>query len=100
MSYSLFYFKHTHFPQENQRDPNLSCFLEKPVFDPDVPTDYPGGQIYTIGRLKIIPSFVLGYSPVNAQKEKVITKTSKFDNCTFSFFFLTNLFVCLLFFFR
>ena len=51
-SYSLFYFKHTHFPQENQRDPNLSCFLEKPVFDPDVPTDYPGGQIYTIGRLK------------------------------------------------
>ena len=47
-----FYFKHNHFPEENQRDPNLSCFLEKPVFDPDVPTDYPGGQIYTIGRLK------------------------------------------------
>ena len=49
---------------------------------------------------KVIPSFVLGYSPVNAQKEKVITKTSKFDNCTVSFFFLANLwlsysFVCL-----
>ena len=40
-----FYFKHTHFPQENQRDPNLSCFLETPVFDPEVSTDYPGGQI-------------------------------------------------------
>ena len=40
---------------------------------------------------KVIPSFVLGYSPVNAQKEKVITKTSKFDNCIVSFFFLTNL---------
>ena len=55
---------------------------------------------------KVIPSFVLGYSPLNAQKEKVITKTSKFDNCTASFFFLliydsvTALFVCLLFFFR
>ena len=54
---------------------------------------------------KVIPSFVLGYSPVNAQKEKVITKTSKFDNCTVSFFFLliydsvTALFVCLFFFF-
>ena len=40
---------------------------------------------------KVIPSFVLGHSPVNAQKEKVITKTSKFDNCAVSFFFLTNL---------
>ena len=54
---------------------------------------------------KVIPSFVLGYSPVNTQKEKVITKTSKFDNCTVSFFFsliydsVTALFVCLLFFF-
>ena len=54
---------------------------------------------------KIIPSFVLGYSPVNAQKEKVITKTSKFDNCTVSFFFflliydsVTALFVCYFFF--
>ena len=54
---------------------------------------------------KIIPSFVLGYSPVNAQKEKVITKTSKFDNCTVSFFFflliydsVAALFVCYFFF--
>ena len=48
---------------------------------------------------KVIPSFVLGYSPVNAQKEKVITKTSKFDNCTVSFFFsylfMTQLQLCL-----
>ena len=56
---------------------------------------------------KVIPSFVLGYSPVNAQKEKVITKTSKFLITVLSLFFslliydsVTALFVCLLFFFR
>ena len=31
-----FYFKYTHFPQENRRDPNLSCFLEIPIFDFEV----------------------------------------------------------------
>ena len=93
-----FYFKHNHFPEENQRDPNLSCFLEKPVSIPmyrliirAVKYIRSVGSKTEIVIAKVIPSFVLGYSPVNAQKEKVITKTSKFDNCTVSFFFLTNL---------